>query len=308
MGRKHPSRKIGARLGTSGLAALADWAFWLFAAPMSVSRPILVDLPAYGVVFAESVHGPRFRMAERTDPFHKVIYVLHGRIVFAATGGSAPVPAAAGAVVCVAAGVRHKITDSEPATLLLLCFSRDFSRSVPGLDPLWETLAPTRPAALRPGRPWAQQFETYWRSAVVEQAGGQIGREIVIRAAAGNALVALARRPAGPPSDVARRRVEAVAREIAATFYEPWSLERACARADLSRRQFSKLFRDVAGRTFLAELTERRLTHAAQLLRAQRHSVIGAAFSSGYGDLSHFYRLFRARFGHPPRAWLEKKA
>ncbi|QYM79856.1 AraC family transcriptional regulator [Horticoccus luteus] len=274
---------------------------------MSVSRPIPVELPPHGVAFVESVHGPRFHMAERIDPFHKIIYVLHGRIACSIKGDATPVHAPAGTVVCVAAGVGHKITDSEPATLLLLCFSRDFVRSVPGLDSLWEKLTPARPAALRPGRTWAQQFETYWRAAVVEQAGVRLGREIVIRAAAENALVALARRPAGLSSDAARRRVETVARELAATFYEPWSLERACAQADLSRRQFSKLFREVTDRSFLAELTERRLTHAAQLLRAQRHSVVGAAFSSGYGDLSHFYRLFRARFGHPPRAWLEKR-
>ena len=67
------------------------------------------------------------------------------------------------------------------------------------------------------------------------------------------------------------------------------------------------LARELTGRTFLEQLTELRLTHAATLLRDNRHSIIGAAFSSGYGDLSHFYRLFRARFGQPPRAWLEKR-
>ena len=61
------------------------------------------------------------------------------------------------------------------------------------------------------------------------------------------------------------------------------------------------------GRTFLEQLTELRLTHAARLLEENRHSIIGAAFSSGYGDLSHFYRLFRHRFGQPPRTWLEKR-
>jgi len=120
-------------------------------------------------------------------------------------------------------------------------------------------------------------------------------------------LVTLARLPAEMPADLATRRVANVVRELAETFYEPWSLDRACARAGMSRRHFSKLFRVQAGRTFLEHLTELRLVHAAKLLEESRHSIIGAAFSSGYSDLSHFYRLFRARFGHPPRTWLEKR-
>ena len=123
---------------------------------------------------------------------------------------------------------------------------------------------------------------------------------------AAQVLGALARVPAQAAADDAEQRVAAVARDLAESFYEPWSLERACAQAAMSRRHFSALFRRLTGRTFLDQLTEHRLTHAAVLLNDNRHSIIGAAFSSGYGDLSHFYRLFRARFGKPPRAWLEK--
>jgi AraC-like DNA-binding protein len=75
----------------------------------------------------------------------------------------------------------------------------------------------------------------------------------------------------------------------------------------MSRRHFSKLFRAVTGHSFLEELTSLRMRHAAVLLRAGTHSVLGAAFSSGYGDLSHFYRLFRAYHGKPPGAWAGAK-
>jgi AraC-like DNA-binding protein/quercetin dioxygenase-like cupin family protein len=270
---------------------------------MPVSRPIPVSVPAHGVVFAESVHGPGFRMAERADPFHKLIYVLHGRVTCTGPGLRPPLPAAAGAVLCVGAGTRHRITDTAPSTLLLLCFSRPFVRREPGLAAVWAQLTGDRVACLRPGPAWGYRFEGLWRAAIVEQSGAQMGRELVIGGAAGSILVTLARLPARATADPARRRVEAVVREMAGTFYEPWSLERACARAAMSRRHFSTLFRTVTGRTFLEELTERRLAHAARLLRAGRHSVLGAAFSSGYGDLSHFYRLFRARHGRPPGAW-----
>jgi len=272
-----------------------------------VSRPIAVTLPAHGLAFAESVHSPRFRMAERVDAFHKIIYVLQGRISCTETGQDKPLHAGTGAALCVHANVRHKLADAEPPTLLLLCFTRDFLTRDPALEQLWVRLTKGKTTTLHQGGAWGTRFEALWRAGVVEQTGTQPGREIALRAAADNILVALARLPVGAPADLATRRVSQVAQELTETFYEPWSLERACARAGMSRRHFSKLFRAQTGRTFLEHLTELRLNHAARLLAENRHSIIGAAFSSGYGDLSHFYRLFRARFGHPPRAWLEKR-
>ncbi len=275
---------------------------------MAVFRPIPVTVPAHGVAFAESMHGPGFRMAARADAFHKLIYVLHGRVTYTEPGGRAPVQAPAGSVLCVPAGTRHQLTDAAPPTLLLLCFSRAFLRREPGLAAAWSRLSAGPSACFRPGPAWGQRFGGLWRAGLVEQSGELVGRDATLGAAAANILVSLARLPASATTDQARRRVEAVARDLAETFYESWSLERACARAGMSRRHFSQLFRAVTGRTFLEELTERRLAHAAKLLRAGRHSVLGAAFSSGYGDLSHFYRLFRARFGRPPGAWVEDLA
>jgi AraC-like DNA-binding protein/quercetin dioxygenase-like cupin family protein len=283
------------------------WQFGHLAIPMRVSRPIAVTLPAHGVAFAESVHGPRFRMAERADPFHKLIYVLQGKIAFATTASSKPLHAAAGATLCVQAGVAHRIADTAPPTLLLLCFAPAFLTGDPERTRLWAKLTGGQDAVRRPGGAGSPRFEGLWRAGIAEQAGSQPGREVALRAAADNILVTLARVPPDTPTDPTNQRVAAVARELAETFYDPWSLERAAARAGMSRRHFSKLFRELTSRSFLEQLTELRLTHAAGLLRDNRHSIIGAAFSSGYGDLSHFYRLFRTRFGEPPRAWLEKR-
>ena len=47
---------------------------------MKTSRPLTITLPAAGVLFAESAHTGDFHMTPRTDPFHKLLYVLRGRI------------------------------------------------------------------------------------------------------------------------------------------------------------------------------------------------------------------------------------
>jgi AraC-like DNA-binding protein/quercetin dioxygenase-like cupin family protein len=274
---------------------------------MAVSRPIAVSVPASGLAFAESIHGPGFRMAERADAFHKLIYVLQGRVTLSTASAPRPLPAGPGTVLCVPAGVRHRIEDVAPPALLLLGIAPAWLARDPELGRLWARLLGSKEASVRPGGRGGARFEGLWRAGMVEQAGNQPGRDIALRAAAENLLVTLARQPAESPTDDTAQRVAAVARELAATFYEPWSLERASAQAGMSRRHFSAQFRQLTGRTFLEQLTEHRLTHAAGLLQANRHSIVGAAFSSGYGDLSHFYRLFRARFGAPPRAWLTRR-
>lgn len=274
--------------------------------PNLVSRPIAVTLPPRSVAFVESMHAPQFRMEERADNFHKIIYLLQGRVSFSVET-TPPASIGPGAAICVSAGVRHQMADLELPTLLLVCLDREFISRDRDLGELWSRLTDHGSAAVRPAGAWGTRFESRWRAGVVEQTGRQPGREAALRAAATNIIVALARLPADAPSDPAARRVAAVVRELAETFYEPWSLDRACARAGMSRRHFSKLFRARTGRSFLDHLTSLRLEHAARLLDEGRHSVIGAAFSSGYGDLSHFYRLFRTRFGLPPRAWQEKR-
>jgi len=98
-------------------------------------------------------------------------------------------------------------------------------------------------------------------------------------------------------------RVAAVAREMEVSFYEEWNQDRAAIRAGVSRRHFSMLFRKPCGRTFWERLTDLRLIHATQLLRKGDHSVTGAVFACGFGDVSQFYRLFRAHYGLPPKQW-----
>ncbi|MGH7957849.1 MAG: helix-turn-helix domain-containing protein [Opitutaceae bacterium] len=38
-------------------------------------------------------------------------------------------------------------------------------------------------------------------------------------------------------------------------------------------------------------------------MKTGEQSVIGVVFSSGFNDLSRFYRHFRQRFGAPPKTW-----
>ena len=92
---------------------------------MRVSQPLSVTLPPYGVLFAESVHAKDFRMAERADPFHKLIYVLEGQVACREPRKPAPQPSEAGTLLNVPRDVRQQIQDLRSSTLLLLFLAGD---------------------------------------------------------------------------------------------------------------------------------------------------------------------------------------
>jgi AraC-like DNA-binding protein len=269
---------------------------------MKTSRPLAISMPATGVVFAESAHTGDFEMAPRTDPFHKLLYVLRGGVSYAESPRK-PETATAGTLLVIPAGLEHQLRDEQPSTLLLLCLTPAFLRTDPELPALWGGLAARGERRLALSRPTQHQVESAWRRAMIEGVHRQPGALTLHRALAAQILVTLVRLPAQKPSTTPLTRVAAVARELETTFYDEWNLDRAAIRAGVSRRHFSQLFRQVSGRTFWEHLTDLRLNHAAQLLRTGEHSVTGVVFSCGFGDVSQFYRLFRARFKLPPREW-----
>jgi AraC family L-rhamnose operon regulatory protein RhaS len=257
------------------------------------------------VLFAASAHAQGFHMAERADPFHKLVYVLEGEV--ALHGSTRPaVPVSAGSVVIIPRGTRHRLADVHPSTLLLLCLGEVMFEADEDLAKLWDQLMRVPQRRLQLTRPVRQRIEHLWRRAMLEAAHARTGGTVMARTLAAQLLVQLARLPSSSAGDDAKQRIASVAKEIDETFFDDWSLDRAAARAGMSRRRFSELFREASGRTMWDYLNDRRLTHAAQLLKAGERSITGVMFSCGFNDLSHFYRLFRARHGAPPRQWAER--
>lgn len=269
---------------------------------MKTSRPLTITLPTAGVHFAESVHTADFHMAPRTDPFHKLLYVLRGR-VSCHEKGRAPGTATAGTLLVIPAGREHQLRDEQPSTLLLLGLSPEFLKTDPELPALWRELTARDDRRLPLSRPTQHQIESAWRRAMLERVSRRPGALTLTRALAAQLLVTLARLPVPKPETAPLTRVAAVMREMESTFYDDWNLDRATTRAGISRRHFSALFRQVSGKTFWEHLNDLRLTHAAHLLRQGEHSVTGVVFSCGFGDLSQFYRLFRSRYHLPPKQW-----
>jgi AraC-like DNA-binding protein len=270
---------------------------------LKVSRPLSIQLPASGIAFAESQHSQNFQMAPRKDAFQKLLYVAEGQISYQESGRPV-VQAASGALFLVPASTQHVVTDIQPSTLLIFCFNDDFLGNETEFAALWHKLSQTRAPHIQVSQPMRLQFESLWRRAILEQSHTRLASEAAIRAIALQVIVVLARIPTRRPEADVSRRIEELSRELAETFYEPWTLDKAAARAGISRRHFSEKYREFTGQTFADHLIQLRIDHAATLLKTGRHSISGIIFACGFGDVSHFYRLFRRKYSLPPKQWL----
>jgi AraC-like DNA-binding protein len=105
-------------------------------------------------------------------------------------------------------------------------------------------------------------------------------------------------------STVATARLAAALAHIAKSFVEPGlTVEAVAHRQGVSRRYLQRLLEE-SGMSFTARVNELRLQKAFALLtneRHRKHRISDIALEAGFSDISHFNRLFRARFGDTPR-------
>ncbi|WNS45254.1 AraC family transcriptional regulator [Paenibacillus sp. MMS20-IR301] len=75
------------------------------------------------------------------------------------------------------------------------------------------------------------------------------------------------------------------------------------AKANLSERQFSRLFRQQTGMSFIDYVQGSRMDAACRLLTASRLSVTEIADTVGYTDMKFFHQLFKKKIGTTPREY-----
>ena len=94
-------------------------------------------------------------------------------------------------------------------------------------------------------------------------------------------------------------KIQQVLSYINENLTEELSVEQLAEQAYLSKYHFMRLFKAQTGSTVHAYVRQKRLLHAARLIR-EGASVGKAAADSGFGDYSAFHRAFRESFGISP--------
>jgi len=259
-------------------------------------RPIEVQWPPSGVFLLESHHRDDFRMEWRADPFDKVLYTLNGAGMLETPGASGR-KLAAPAIACIPRHTRHRIRDVRGAPLSLygMCLHpRAFAFGELAADAcsqLWS----------RTGLPAAVETTARLRRLIREQALPRERSREAIAALACELLVELVRsRNTATPPLSARDRVAAYSHAMQDAFFEKDTLEAAAARTGLSQRRFSDLFRQLNGTSWQRRVNDLRIQHACSMLASGHYAIKSVAFTCGFDDLAHFYRVFKERQGVTP--------
>lgn len=96
---------------------------------------------------------------------------------------------------------------------------------------------------------------------------------------------------------------QSIVLEVRARATDPGlSVAAVAGRFRVSPRYLHGVFAEL-GSSFAQEVLGQRLNAAAQALRHSSASITDVAMASGFGDLSHFGRMFRRHFGNTPREW-----
>ena len=94
-------------------------------------------------------------------------------------------------------------------------------------------------------------------------------------------------------------KIQQVLSYINENFRHELSVDDLAERVYLSKYHFMRLFKAQTGSTVYAYVRQKRLMHAARLIR-EGVSAHKAALDSGFGDYSAFHRAFRETFGTSP--------
>lgn len=86
-------------------------------------------------------------------------------------------------------------------------------------------------------------------------------------------------------------------------FFENINLKTVAETEHITPQHLSFLFSKYMGISFSEYLCEKRLSYAASLLSEHKYNVTDVCYRCGYGNLSHFLRSFKKKYGITPKSY-----
>ena len=86
-------------------------------------------------------------------------------------------------------------------------------------------------------------------------------------------------------------------------FFESQDIDTAARQLGVSRRTFTKRFRELTGKSWLDYVRGKAIEHAKRLLTETSAPITSISFECGFSDLSTFYRQFKRQVGMSPAVW-----
>jgi AraC-like DNA-binding protein len=97
-----------------------------------------------------------------------------------------------------------------------------------------------------------------------------------------------------------QERINPVFAYLVENFREQVSLNVASGIANMTPNAFCKYFKKITRKTFMETVIEYRLNYATQQLVQTDEPISKISFESGFGDVSHFYKMFKHKMHQSP--------
>ena len=263
-----------------------------------------------GIYIFESRHSPDFQMEPVAQDFHHLYVVRGGRGFIEAEGGRVPVRE--NQLVYVPARVAQRPVDDpdDPLTIIVLCFYEsvfgDCTSAVEGLR-LFRRVFPAL-VPFKVGDNYTRlEVRNRLKALFVEQMQQKEGSRSVVLAHLIELLVFLARTYAEhrelSPTDPGAAAFAGSLQYLDDNFFRPVKIEDLADLANMSYRSYTEQFKRRTGKTVTQYLAERRVEYAKRLL-VETDDILFASAEAGFGDLTHFYRVFKKLAGVTPKQFI----
>jgi AraC-like DNA-binding protein len=107
-------------------------------------------------------------------------------------------------------------------------------------------------------------------------------------------------------SPAEQERINPVFAYLVENFRNPVSLDAAAGIANMTPNAFCKYFKKITRKTFMETIIDYRLNYATQQLVQTDKPISEISFESGFGDVSHFYKMFKTKMSMSPLNYRKK--
>jgi AraC family L-rhamnose operon regulatory protein RhaS len=276
-------------------------------------RPHRVHLGERGIYIFESRHSPDFHMELVEQEFEHLYVVREGRGFIETDRDRLPIRE--NQLVYVPSRVPQRPVDDPgaPLTLIILCFYEsvfgDCTSAVEGLRLFRRTFPALTP--FKVGDNYTRlEVRNRLRALFVEQMQQREGSDSVILSQLIELLVFLSRtfdeHRALSPTDPGAAAFAGSLQFLDENFYRPVKIEELADLANMSYRSYTEQFKRRTGKTVTQYLAERRVDYAKRLM-LETDDILFASAEAGFGDLTHFYRVFKKLTGVTPKQFISAR-
>lgn len=274
------------------------------------NRPRRVRFTRLGIYSFESRHGENFAMAMDRWEYHKLCLIVKGEGLLETDKGAVPIREHQ--LLFLPSGMPHRFEDTKgrPLTLVMSCFYEQALREVgfagEVLDLFRKYFFAAVPYQLTDNYRRVRLMDGF-RLMMVEQVQKRAGGEARVWCQLLELLVFLTRtcqeREDMRQGNEREQVIEGVLSYLENNFYRPIKIEELAGLANMSYRRFTENFRHQTGKTVVEHLSEMRVEYAKKLM-IETDNILYAAFEAGFGDVAHFYRVFKKITRQTPRQFI----